>query len=77
MSRILARATLETQRAGIPGISHSAYRVTVTGKTMLGRPLPDRIYDVEANDQDQAAESCLRLYEQEFDPPLGRHTLIH
>lgn len=38
---------------------------------MLGRLLPTRIYDVEANDQDQAAQGCLKLYEQEFDPLPG------
>ena len=69
MSRILCRAIiLETHRRGIPGISHSAYRVRVTGRTMLGTPLPQRVWDVEANDQSQAAERCIKLYQDEFDP---------
>ena len=69
MSRILCQAIIvDTQRRGIPGITHSAYRVRVIGRTMLGRPLPERVYDVEANDQDQAANGCLDMYKQEFDP---------
>jgi hypothetical protein len=69
VTRILCQAIIvETHRRGIPGITHSAYRVRVIGRTMLGRPLPERVYDVEANDQDQAANGCLAMYKQEFDP---------
>jgi hypothetical protein len=80
MSRILCQATItDTQRRGIPGISYSAYRVTVIGKTMLGRILPTRVYDVEANDQDQAARECIKLFQREFDPPpvVNPRRLIH
>ena len=71
MTRILCQAIIvETHRRGIPGISHSAYRVRVMGKTMLGTPLPERVWDVEANDQDQAGRGCVDLYVNEFDPPV-------
>ena len=80
MTRIICQATIiDTQRRGIPGISHSAYRVRVVGRTMLGTPLPERVWDVEANDQDQAAQGCVDLYVNEFDPPLvvDPRRLIH
>lgn len=80
MSRILCQAIIvDTQRRGIPGITHSAYRVRVIGRTMLGTPLPERVYDVEANDQDQAANGCLDLYRKEFDPQpvIDPRRLIH
>ena len=75
MTNVLAQATVDMLRAGLPGLARGRYVVTVTGKTALGRPLPRRIYEVEAVDQDAAAYGCIDLYVREFDPPAPRRLI--
>lgn len=77
MTHVLAQATVDLIRAGLPSLVRGQYRVTVTGRTTLGRPLPCRIYDVEALDMDTAAEGCIKLYVAEFDPPRPLGTMLH
>lgn len=69
MSHVRAQAIVDLTRRGLPGISRSAYRVTVTG-VALERVLPVRFYDVEAMTQDIAANGCIDLYANEFGPPV-------
>lgn len=78
MSRVRCQATVDVLRQGVPGLSRSSYRVTVNGSTLVAI-LPTRVYDVEAMTQDVAANGCLKLYEQEFDPPvvIPERRLIH
>lgn len=66
-SSVRAQAIVDTQRPGLIGLARGLYRVTVRGRNRSGA-LPERVYDLEAHEQGDAAREGLRLYEGEFAP---------